>query len=483
MKKNTFILLLLLCKLAICNAQDTIYLTDTGYWFPQPESGQLRSVGYVHFPGLYGYLLDTLSGQTVSGLCCSKTNEAECTLFLIKYIGPDSLLFDSFGPGGYTPTYYNVVNKLYTIVDSVYINLTCPTEYLAVQYGDKDTLLPVYSKCFETTHVLDSSLYFVALAWRHDYAVYNFNNNTPFLYLTDVNSINILSIAESYSCFFSHNTPPCVFPIIGSHRCPDSEGPCFPRSCPRAKNLTVSVEERVATISWSGDSLHCGYELMLGDVTEPVSSHTVFHTTDTFLLYNLMMPEVNYVCRVRALRCFDDGDTAWSSWSDTVQFHRPMFRVSGRSNNVHWGYVEGSGIFDPGTEVFLEAFPRSGNFRFTHWHTGDTTDTISFTIVCDTVFTAFFEPIDTTGTDTLSVYATTDGKVTLSPNPASGHITVSAACRISDVEVVNMAGRSVMRREEEDTTATIDVSSLPEGTYLVRIKTDCGIAVKRFVKK
>ncbi len=90
-------------------------------------------------------------------------------------------------------------------------------------------------------------------------------------------------------------------------------------------------------------------------------------------------------------------------------------------------------------------------------------DTLLWSPWSDTVF--FSLPRDTVGI--LSPHA---AGFTLQPNPATGSVTLTLAesSLPADVEVVDMAGRTVLARRATSPTLTLSLDGLPAGTYLVR---------------
>jgi len=88
--------------------------------------------------------------------------------------------------------------------------------------------------------------------------------------------------------------------------------------------------------------------------------------------------------------------------------------------------------------------------------------------------------------------------ISIYPNPAKDELRIkSEELRINNVEICDVAGRVVVasltvaqmqnaQRAEASSaptgTATLNVSALPQGIYLLKIYTDRGILVERFVK-
>ena len=66
------------------------------------------------------------------------------------------------------------------------------------------------------------------------------------------------------------------------------------------------------------------------------------------------------------------------------------------------------------------------------------------------------------------------GSVRLLPNPARTRVTVEAADAIKDVQVADMAGRVLIskRFHGDERAVTLNVASLPQGSYVVRVKTE-----------
>lgn len=70
-----------------------------------------------------------------------------------------------------------------------------------------------------------------------------------------------------------------------------------------------------------------------------------------------------------------------------------------------------------------------------------------------------------------------DNRIEIVPNPAIASAMVVANGDVQHVEVVNMLGKSVL----STTSATIDVSSLTAGVYLVKATVNGVVVVKRLV--
>lgn len=93
--------------------------------------------------------------------------------------------------------------------------------------------------------------------------------------------------------------------------------------------------------------------------------------------------------------------------------------------------------------------------------------------------------VDTTGSgtvDTLSLsQVLTDRYIKVLPNPATDKVQVVSSYGMKKVEVYNTAGQKVMEREAKDYTATFDITSLPAGSYVMKIHTVAGLTSKKLI--
>jgi hypothetical protein len=71
--------------------------------------------------------------------------------------------------------------------------------------------------------------------------------------------------------------------------------------------------------------------------------------------------------------------------------------------------------------------------------------------------------------------------VGLQPNPATERVQVLSSFGLQRIEVYNATGVKVDERKAAGYSATLDVSALPAGPYLVRIATPRGTVTKKLV--
>ena len=107
---------------------------------------------------------------------------------------------------------------------------------------------------------------------------------------------------------------------------------------------------------------------------------------------------------------------------------------------------------------------------------------------CDTLL--IVTPEDTTAVDpfrpdTIIILGTREGNLDhftrMMPNPADGRVSVFSSYRLKSVSVYDLGGRCLIEQDAEGLFATVDVSGLPRGVYMVAIHTQQGVAGKRLV--
>ncbi|NND61678.1 MAG: T9SS type A sorting domain-containing protein [Flavobacteriaceae bacterium] len=72
-------------------------------------------------------------------------------------------------------------------------------------------------------------------------------------------------------------------------------------------------------------------------------------------------------------------------------------------------------------------------------------------------------------------------KIQIYPNPVSDELFVSSEIFIHEIMVIDLTGREVLKQISN--SFFIDVSSLSEGIYVLKVTSDFGRSFKRFIKK
>ena len=69
------------------------------------------------------------------------------------------------------------------------------------------------------------------------------------------------------------------------------------------------------------------------------------------------------------------------------------------------------------------------------------------------------------------------------PNPAKGEVIIRSNFKIRALELWDMAGRCVIRKDEASHEIKLDISDLPSGSYALKLRTDKGFTEKKVIKE
>jgi len=83
----------------------------------------------------------------------------------------------------------------------------------------------------------------------------------------------------------------------------------------------------------------------------------------------------------------------------------------------------------------------------------------------------------------LSSDSFTISKIKLYPNPANNILNIQAGSNVQSVSVYNILGQEVLNRTLNNTTATIDISSLNIGVYVIKALIDGNVVSSKFIKE
>ena len=266
---------------------------------------------------------------------------------------------------------------------------------------------------------------------------------------------------------------PAFFPIISYERWLEHK-----HRCETVSDLQVEdIDGRNALVHWQGRESHCLYEVAYGPADSDPESYPVDTVSDTAYTLRLLNFGQQYALRVRALCCHEDTIQTWSPWCDTMHYQRPSARLNLLCNDTSWGHVDGSGDYEPGITITVEAVPNA-DCSFLGWDDSVGDNPRSITILCDTTFTALFAPPDTTAID-----GTDAPTLVLLPNPATGLVLLQASEAMTHVAVRDMQGRTLLVAEPKANELPFSVADWPAGTYLVTVRTARATASRKLVKQ
>ena len=186
---------------------------------------------------------------------------------------------------------------------------------------------------------------------------------------------------------------------------------------------TVEVDSLWATLMWSADARHQEWEVKYRPMDDSLASDSVVTVNVPTVTLTGLTPGTTYSVKVRGLcdACIEN----YSPWCDTLQFV-----------TLYPPYIP------PDT-------------------TPDTLPHIT--------------PFHPLGIGNLDRYTR------IMPNPAHDVVNVLSSYQLKSVAVYDLAGRQLLEQPADGLTATVDVSALPRGTYILAIRTLQGVATKRLV--
>ena len=168
------------------------------------------------------------------------------------------------------------------------------------------------------------------------------------------------------------------------------------------------------------------------------------------------------------------SDTTFTAYFDSLQ----LFHLDVSSNNPEWGLVHGSGAYYEGDVATISAEPWNWDCHFVRWSDGVTDNPRQVVVTQDSSIVAIFTN-DTVGIETVPERR----GLRLSPNPASGRIEI--AVERADhytATIYTVTGALWLREEFDGKAASVDISVLTPGTYLLRLEAKGFSASETFIK-
>ena len=303
------------------------------------------------------------------------------------------------------------------------------------------TCVPLYETMFDTSVYIDASK-------TSSYILAGTCNNNGVVY-TDTCNGTIFSepiicmehYATAYSCYLSafgwypaqhfwlkYDTFPWQSSTLNSYLLDINIFPIldtlFGTPCAMVTGLqTVEVDSLWATLMWSADARHQEWEVKYRPTDDSLGNDSVVTVNVPIVTLTGLTPGTTYSVKVRGLcdACIDN----YSPWCDTLQFVT----------------------------------------TFTPYIPPDTTpDTLPY-----------IRP-HTLGIGNLDRYTR------IMPNPAHDVVNVLSSYQLQGVAVYDLMGRQLLEQPADGMTATVNISTLPRGTYILAIRTLQGVATKKLLK-
>lgn len=143
-----------------------------------------------------------------------------------------------------------------------------------------------------------------------------------------------------------------------------------------------------------------------------------------------------------------------------------LYNIDVAVNDTLAGSVTGAGRYALADTVVLTALPNDG-YRFVQWSDGSVENPRTWVVTADTLFTATFKSL-------APAYSPSLAQVAIFPNPARSLVRVEAD-GLRSIVVYRADGARVLA---VDDAASFDVSSLPQGSYLLKLVTSQGVVYK-----
>ena len=145
------------------------------------------------------------------------------------------------------------------------------------------------------------------------------------------------------------------------------------------------------------------------------------------------------------------------------------------------GTVQGSGVYYEQSEVTISAQANEG-YHFQHWNDSIATNPRTFVLTQDTTFTAHFG-VGNDSTVGISAAEANTNLFTLSPNPTTKNLNITLHQTGRYTMEIYSAKGVMLKQEAIGNAATVDVSALVPGTYVVKIYNETTSGIRTFVKQ
>ena len=144
----------------------------------------------------------------------------------------------------------------------------------------------------------------------------------------------------------------------------------------------------------------------------------------------------------------------------------------------------GSGVYADSSTVeigyyMLDTATVGGHWQFLGWNDGPTENFRDIFVISDTAIVALFEWV-VDSTEGISEIENSKLKIDIYPNPSHGDVTIKVS-ELSTLTVIDLTGRTVIPPTPISSSFIIQRSSLPSGTYFVRIVTEKGAFAAKLI--
>jgi len=226
----------------------------------------------------------------------------------------------------------------------------------------------------------------------------------------------------------------------------------------------------------NGNSLTENAQRWFGYWTPWLSSGIVYSNKEIiYYLYNCYRYEAHY-------NSFNSCSANFTLYPDTLTPHQYyILNMAAGIPPVSYVWSWGDGTFDY-TALPGHTYDVPGFYNICLTITDGTGCTTTY---CDSSYLAKQNTNTMVTVNVISTTGVTENSInnlfTVFPNPAKNTLTISGINNSSIVEVYNISGRMLLIKQL--TTPEIDISTLAKGLYFIKLTTQGGSVVKKFVKE
>ncbi len=180
---------------------------------------------------------------------------------------------------------------------------------------------------------------------------------------------------------------------------------------------------------------------------------------------------------IDAIEAYLSTDSTSTLSNQTLPYH-PQISNYGHgiiSDKTNWHLISGNFVAQGG-----EKYITIGNFRLkdslNYINTGTGIEDLAYYYIDDVSVIACL--------DTIGIAEMVGNEIIIEifPNPGNNNITIETPYQ-STINISNIQGQLLKTLTTTGTKTNVDVSEFPSGVYIVEVKTEKGIAVKKFIKE
>ena len=139
----------------------------------------------------------------------------------------------------------------------------------------------------------------------------------------------------------------------------------------------------------------------------------------------------------------------------------PAYTITAVSANPEHGSVTGGGTYPEGAVISIEAIANEG-YEFISWNDNIIDNPREITVTGDAMYIATFVPVTDIAENAVP-------EISVYPNPVEDILNITSSVEITEIEIVNVMGQIVLRKDVNSDSTVCNVAGLPSGVYMVRI--------------